>query len=165
MRTGSGYPNAESARAFVARDLAADVVALLNSNATIELRDEEGKATGSQPIAPGCVAVLVRTHRNVWLIQNALEALGVPAVISGSGSVFGTLAAADWLALLEALEQPSHPARARAAALTPLIGWSATQLASASESQLEVLHQRLHAWARILREQGISTLAESIIDA
>jgi exodeoxyribonuclease V beta subunit len=165
VRTASGYPNAESARGFVARDLAADVVSLLNSKATIELRDEEGNAIGSQPIAPGCVAVLVRTHRNAGLIRDELEALGVPAVISGSGSVFGTPAAADWLALLEALEQPSHPARARSAALTALLGWTATQLASASESQLEVLHQRLHGWARTLREQGISTLAESILDA
>jgi exodeoxyribonuclease V beta subunit len=165
VRTASGYPNAESARGFVARDLAADVVSLLNSQATIELRDEEGNAIGNQPIAPGCVAVLVRTHRNAWLIRDELEALGVPAVISGSGSVFGTAAAADWLALLEALEQPSHPARARSAALTSLLGWTATQLAGASESQLEVLHQRLHGWARTLREQGISTLAESILDA
>ncbi|HEX3615968.1 MAG TPA: UvrD-helicase domain-containing protein [Solirubrobacteraceae bacterium] len=165
VRTPSGYPNAESARAFVARDLAADVVTLLNSEATIELRDEEGEAVGSQPIAPGCVAVLVRTHRNAWLIQEELEKLGVPAVISGSGSVFGTAAAADWLALLQACEQPSHPARARSAALTSLLGWTATQLAGASESQLEVLHQRLHGWARILREQGIATLAESILDA
>jgi exodeoxyribonuclease V beta subunit len=164
-RTPSGYPNAESARAFVARDLAADIVALLNSDATIELRDEEGEAIGNQPIAPGCVAVLVRTHRNAWLIQDELEKLGVPAVISGSGSVFGTAAATDWLALLQACEQPSHPARARSAALTSLLGWTATQLASASESQLEVLHQRLHGWARILREQGIATLAESILDA
>ncbi|HWD70244.1 MAG TPA: UvrD-helicase domain-containing protein [Solirubrobacteraceae bacterium] len=164
-RTPSGYPNAESARGFVARDLAADVVRLLGSGATIELRDEEGRATGSQPVAPGSVAVLVRTHRNAWLIQGELERLGVPAVISGSGSVFGTAAAADWLALLEALEQPSHPARARSAALTALLGWSATQLATASESRLEQLHQRLHGWARILREQGISTLAESILDA
>jgi exodeoxyribonuclease V beta subunit len=165
QRTPSGYPNAESARAFVARDLAADVVRLLNSKATIELRDEEGKTVGSQTIAPGSVAVLVRTHRNAWLVQGELEKLDVPAVISGSGSVFGTLAAADWLALLEALEQPSHPGRARSAALTSLLGWSATQLASASESELEVLHQRLHGWARILREQGISTLAETILDA
>jgi len=164
VRTPSGFPNAESARAFVARDLAADVVALLNSRATIELRDEEGNTVGNQPVAPGCIAVLVRTHRNAWLIQGALEALGVPAVISGSGSVFGARAAADWLALLEALEQPSHPARARAAALTSLLGWSATELAAATESQLEVLHQRLHGWARILREHGVSTLAETILD-
>jgi exodeoxyribonuclease V beta subunit len=165
VRTASGYPNAESTRAFVARDLAADIVKLLNSEATIELRDEEGEAIGSRPIAPGCVAVLVRTHRNAWLIQDQLEKLGVPAVISGSGSVFGAPAAADWLALLQALEQPSHPARARSAALTALLGWTAAQLAGASETQLEVLHQRLHGWARTLREQGISTLAESILDA
>ena len=164
VRTPSGFPNAESARAFVARDLAADVVSLLNSGATIETRDDEGKAVGTHPVAPGCVAVLVRTHRNAWLIQSALEELGVPAVISGSGSVFATPAAADWLALLEALEQPSHPARARTAALTSLLGWSATELAGATESQLEVLHQRLHGWARTLREHGVSTLAESILD-
>ncbi|HET9094596.1 MAG TPA: UvrD-helicase domain-containing protein [Solirubrobacteraceae bacterium] len=162
-RTASGYPNAESAREFIARDLAADVVALLNSGATLELRDEEGRETGRQPIAPGCVAVLVRTHRNAALIRDEIEALGVPAVISGSGSVFGTPAAADWLTVLEALEQPSHPARARSAALTALLGWTATQLAEARESQLEALHQRLHRWARIHREQGISTLAETIL--
>jgi exodeoxyribonuclease V beta subunit len=164
QRTPSGYPNAESARAFVARDLAADVVRLLDSGATVELRDEEGKPLGRQAVAPASVAVLVRTHRNAWLIQGELEKLGVPAVISGSGSVFGTAAAADWLALLEALEQPSHPARARSAALTALLGWSTTRLALASESELELLHQRLHGWARILREHGISTLAESILD-
>ncbi|HEX3803018.1 MAG TPA: UvrD-helicase domain-containing protein [Solirubrobacteraceae bacterium] len=163
VRTGSGFPNAESARGFVARDLAADVVALLNSDAEIETRDEEGQMSRTDHVAPGHVAVLVRTHRNAALIQEELEALGVPAVISSSGSVFATPAATDWLRLLEALEQPSHPARARAAALTPLLGWNATRLASATESELETLHQRLHGWARTLREQGISTLAEAIL--
>ncbi len=70
----------------------------------------------------------------------------------------------DWLRLLEALERPSHPARARSAALTSLLGWTATQLAAATESELERLHQRLHAWARTLREHGVSTLAETIVD-
>jgi exodeoxyribonuclease V beta subunit len=163
VRTASGFPNADSTRNFVARDLAADVVALLGSPAEIETRDDAGNALSSKPVAPGDVAVLVRTHRHAALIQRELEAVDVPAVISGSGSVFATPAAADWLTLLEALEQPSHPARARAAALTPLIGWSATRLAGATESELEGLHQRLHAWARTLREQGISTLAESIL--
>ncbi|HUY59671.1 MAG TPA: UvrD-helicase domain-containing protein [Solirubrobacteraceae bacterium] len=163
VRTASGFPNADSTRNFIARDLAADVVALLGSRAEIETRDDLGRTLSSKHVAPGDVAVLVRTHRHASLIQRELEAAGVPAVISGSGSVFATPAAADWLMLLEALEQPSHPARARAAALTPLIGWSATRLAGASESELEGLHQRLHVWARTLREQGISTLAESIL--
>jgi exodeoxyribonuclease V beta subunit len=163
VRTASGFPNAETTRAFVARDLAADVVALLNSGAQLDSRDEEGNTTGTVRIAPGHVAVLVRSHRNAALIQGELDAVGVPAVISGSGSVFATVAASDWLALLEALEQPSHPTRARAAALTPLIGFTATQLATATESQLEALHQRLHAWARTLREHGVSTLSDAIL--
>jgi exodeoxyribonuclease V beta subunit len=163
VRTASGFPNADSTRSFIAHDLGADVVALLGSRAEIETRDDLGRTLTTKHVAPGDIAVLVRTHRHASLIQRELEAAGVPAVISGSGSVFATPAAADWLTLLEALEQPSHPARARAAALTPLIGWSATRLAIASESELEGLHQRLHAWARTLREQGISTLAESIL--
>ncbi len=163
VRTASGYPNADSVRGFIARDLAADVVALLNSEAEIETRDDEGQTLRTDRVAPGHIAVLVRTHRNAALVQRELEAVGVPAVISSSGSVFATDAASDWLALLSALEQPSHPARARAAALTPLIGWSATRLANATESELEALHQRLHGWARTLREQGVSTLAEVIL--
>jgi exodeoxyribonuclease V beta subunit len=161
--TNSGYPQAGSAREFVARDVASEVVAMLNSAAEIETRDDEGRTRSMAPIAPGHLAVLVRTHRNAALIQAELEHVGVPAVIGGSGSVFTTPAAADWLALLEALEQPSHPARARAAALTPLIGWSATALAQATEADLEALHQQLHARARTLREHGISSLTESVL--
>ena len=40
-------------------------------------------------------------------MRDALDAVGVPAVIAGAGSVFGTPVAAEWLALLEALERPS----------------------------------------------------------
>ena len=163
MRTPSGFPNAESTRAFIARDLAADVVRLLSSGAEIERRDDEGTALSRAPIAPAQVAVLVRTHRNARLVQDELEGLGVPAVISGSGSVFGTPAGRDWLTMLESLEQPSHPSRARSAALTPLIGMTAAELAIATESELEALHRRLHAWARTLRELGVSALADSIL--
>ncbi len=163
VRTASGFPNAESTRAFIARDLATDVVRLLSSGAEIERRDREGHPLSRVPVAPGQIAVLVRTHRNAGLIQAELEAVGVPAVISSSGSVFGTPSARDWLTLLQALEQPSHPSRARAAALTPLVGMTAAELAAAAESELELLHQRLHTWARILRELGVSALADTIL--
>ncbi len=163
-RTGSGFAKADSARAFIARDLAADVVALLHSGAETEERDEQGDVVSRRAIAPGDVAVLVRTHRHARLIQQELEALGVAAVIGGSGSVFETEAASDWLVLLESLEQPSHPGRARAAALTSPIGWSATELAQANEASLEQLHQHLHGWARTLREQGVSALTQVLFN-
>ena len=50
-----------------------------------------------EPIRPGHVAVLVRTHRNAALVREALDAAGIPAVINGAGSVFGTVPARDWL--------------------------------------------------------------------
>jgi exodeoxyribonuclease V beta subunit len=161
--TGSGFASRPSAREHVARDLAADVVELLSAGARIERRADSGATLGSEPVAPGDVAVLVPSHRTAALIQSELDAAGVPAVVGGAGSVFATPAASDWLALLEAIERPASPARARAAALTPLIGWDATAVAGASEDQFEQLHRSLYGWARMLRVRGVAALAEAIM--
>jgi len=67
-------------------------------------------------------------------VDDALERVGVPAVINGAGSVFATPAADEWLRLLEAVERPVSTARARSAALTAFLGWSAEQMAAADES-------------------------------
>ena len=160
--TRGGYAEAPSARAYVAKDLAADVVALLSAGAEIERRADDGAALGREPVKPGDIAVLVRSHRNADLIQSELAAAGVPAVINGAGSVFATAAARDWLALLQALERPAYSPWARSAALTPLLGWSAERVALADEADLEQLHQRLHGWARVLRLRGVAALAEAI---
>ena len=106
--------------------------------------DEEG---ASRPLSPGDVAVLVRTNRQAGLVQAALRAAGVPAVIGGTESVFGSPSAADWLRLLEALEQPASRPRAVAVALTPFVGMTADDVAGADEATWEVLHARLHRWA------------------
>ena len=136
-----------SARAHIARDLAADVVALLSSGAMIERRTPDGEPTRHEPICPGHLAVLVRTHATAELIRDALDAASVPAVINGAGSVFATGSARDWLALLEALERPASPVRARTAALTPFLGWRAERIAIAREEEWEEVHRRLHRWA------------------
>ena len=95
--------------AHVAHDLAADLVALLASGARIERRAEDGAVLGHEPVRPGHVAVLVRTHRQAALVRDALDAVEIPAVINGAGSVFGTAPASDWLRLLEAIERPTRP--------------------------------------------------------
>jgi exodeoxyribonuclease V beta subunit len=147
--TQRGYATSQSAREHVAKDLAADVVELL----------------GSEAVRPGQVAVLVQTNRTAALIRDALEAVDVPAVINGAGSVFGTDPARHWLRLLEALERPTSAPRAHAAALTPFLGWSAEQVATAGEDAWEDVHTRLHEWARVLRLRGVATLAETITQA
>jgi exodeoxyribonuclease V beta subunit len=154
------YAAKPSARELIAADLAADVATLLQSDAEV----------AGQPVAPGHVAVLVRMHLQAQIVQRALEAAGVPAVVGGDGSVFASDAARDWLALIEALERPASVARARAAAITDFLGWSATRLAAAgdasaagrSDGEWEELHRRLHEWARILRGRGVASLLSAI---
>jgi exodeoxyribonuclease V beta subunit len=160
--TRGGCASNASAREHVAKDLAADLVALLSSTAEVELRADDGSTKGRERIRPGHVAVLVRTHRNAAVVRDALYTVGVPAVINGAGSVFGTPPARDWLRLLEAIERPTSSPRARSAALTPFLGWTTERVASADEADWEEVHQRLHHWARVLRASGVAALAETV---
>ena len=113
-------------------------------------------------VEPGDVAVLVGRNRSAAQVRDALEAVDVPAVINGAGSVFGTASAVEWLRLLEALERPASSPRARAAALTPFLGWTAERVATAAEPEWEAVHRRLHDWARVLRLRGVASLGEAI---
>ncbi len=155
-----GMIHKPSAEAFIARDLAGDAAALLGSAATLAER----------AVAPGDLAVLVRTNDQADLVRDALEQAGVPAVVNGAGSVFATDGAREWLVLMLALERPSALARAHTAALTCFLGWSAPRLAAAvggedgaERAAWEEVHQRLHEWARILRARGVASLLETIV--
>ena len=95
---------------------------------------EEGARAG---VSPGDIAVLVRTNRQAGLVQAALRAAGVPAVVGGTESVFASPSAGHWLRLLEALEQPASRPRAVAVALTPFVGMTADEVAGADEATWE----------------------------
>jgi exodeoxyribonuclease V beta subunit len=154
--TRGGFAQKASAGELIARDLAGDVVKLLDSGARI----------GEAELCPGDLAVLVRTNRQAAMISEALSDSGVPAVINGAGSVFGTEIAREWLRLMEALERPASITRAHSAALSCFVGWSANRLAAATDDEdpwaWEGVHRRLHDWARILRTRGVASLLETI---
>jgi exodeoxyribonuclease V beta subunit len=143
--TRSACATNASARAHIAKDLAADLVAQLGAG-----------------LKPGDVAVLVRTNRSAALVRAALEDAGIPAVINGAGSVFGTAVAREWLRLLEAIERPASRVRAHTAALTCFFGWPAERVAAADEDDWEEVHARLHDWGRVLRAQGVAALTETV---
>ncbi len=153
--TPQGYASLNPARALVARDLAADVVALLASGAEIVQPHGHG-----EQVRPGHLAVLVFSNDQALRVSDALHQAGVPAVTSGSGSVFATGPATEWLQLLDALERPTARDRAGAAALTAFIGWSADRVANATDVEWEDLHWLLHRWVALLRRYGIATLLE-----
>jgi exodeoxyribonuclease V beta subunit len=140
------------ARELVARDAAGDIAALLASPAQV----------GGSPVAPGDVAVLVRTNDQGTMIRRTLAAAGVPAVLSGTASVFGAPVAGEWLTLLEALEQP-RAFRVRAAALTCFLGHTVAQLCGPdAETLLDEVGATLRGWATVLHERGIAALLEAV---
>ena len=163
-RTRRGFAHAASAREHIARDLAGELVALLFSDAEVRTRadaDPRG-APRREAVRPAHLAVLVQTNRAAALVRDTLQDAGIPAVINGAGSVFGTEVAREWLRLLEALERPASTTRAHSAALTCFIGWSAERIATADEDARAEVHQRLHHWARVLRERDVASLIEAI---
>ncbi len=80
----SGYPAVGALRSRVAADVAADIVELLGSGATLELSGV------TRPVEPGDVAILAGTNAQIALVREALDRVGVPSVLAGGTSVFET---------------------------------------------------------------------------
>jgi exodeoxyribonuclease V beta subunit len=159
QRIGKGLIQKDSAVRFVADDLAADVVRLLESGAAL-VRGGPGPEAERRrrPVGAGDIGVLVRTNRQATVVQSSLRAVGVPVVVAGVQSVLSTPAAHHWLRLLSALEQPTSRSFAAATGLTPFVGMTAEELALADEKTWEELHSRLHNWSSLLRQSGVATL-------
>jgi exodeoxyribonuclease V beta subunit len=144
------------ARPIVADDLARDVVALLDGPARLALRGDP------RQVSPGDIAVLVRTNDQASLVRDALAAAGVPAVLTGSKSVFLAPVAREWLTLLRALVQPHRAGFARAAALSCFVGWTPRQLAESGDSGTDDLGRLLRAWRDVLAARGVAALLEVV---
>ena len=151
FRLKRGQIAAAEARAFIAGDLAGDVAELLGSEAT----------WCDRRVRAGDLAVLVATRDQGTLVQQALHARGIPAVVQGGGDVFLTPAGDDWLALLTALESPHRSALVRAAALTAFLGHDVAALDAGGEALTAAVADTLRGWALLLRNRGVAALLEA----
>ncbi|TQL66643.1 DNA helicase/exodeoxyribonuclease V beta subunit [Nocardioides albertanoniae] len=142
---------AGDARRHIARDLAGDVAELLGSGAT----------WCDSPVAAGDVAVIVAVREHGLLVQRALRARGIPAVMAGGGDVFLTPAGEDWLALLQALDSPHRAPLVRAAGLSVFFGHTATELDAGGEALTSRIADTLRGWALLLRGRGVAALIEA----
>jgi exodeoxyribonuclease V beta subunit len=149
--TKAGLIPARDARAFIAEDCAADIAGLLDAGAS--WCDERVRA--------GQVAVIVATRAEGQLVQRALAARDIPAVMSGGGDVFQTPAGDAWLTLLEALESPHRSGLVRAAALTCFLGRTAAELDAGGEELTARIADTLRGWALLLRGRGVAALVEA----
>jgi exodeoxyribonuclease V beta subunit len=150
-KRGRSALSIKDVRPRVAEDLARDVRRLLAAGAQFDGR----------PLTPGDIAVIAFTNRDLTAARDALRVEGVPAVIAGGGSVFDTPAAVEWLTLLEAVERPQSVPRVRAAALTCLLGRTATELDAGGDELTDEVSSRLRDWAEIFAQRGVAALMES----
>ncbi len=145
--------SADACRQHVVRDLALDVQRLLGGDARLDDR----------PVGAGDVAVLAYGRRDLGLVRDALREVGVRAVVSGGESVFHTPAAAAWLTLLEALEQPHRGPRVRAAALTPFLGTTVADLDAGPERMVDGLAERMRGLADLMTARGVAAVLEACV--
>jgi exodeoxyribonuclease V beta subunit len=155
-KTKGRLPKVDDARALVARDLAADVVRLLGGPGMLTLEST------ARRVRPGDIAVLVHTNKQAVLVRDELGKLKVPAVLTGTTSVFAARIAREWLTLLRAIEQPNRAGLVSAAALTCFLGRTATQLATSGDDALDDLGTRLRGWRGVLAGRGVAALLEVI---
>ena len=142
-------------RQYVVDDLAADIKELLASDAQYDGRD----------LAAGDIAVIVESHKDARACRDALAEVGVPAVYTGDTDVFASPAAADWLCLLEAFEQPHRSGMVRAAALTRFFGRTAVDLAGEGDRLTDEVAETLRQWADHARERGVAAVHEAAMVA
>ena len=150
-RSGTNVILIDQLRSHIAKDLAADIGILLNSDATFD----------GMKIHAGDLAVIVEKHRDARVCYDALCEAGIPAVYTGDSDVFTSDAAEDWLALLEAFDQPHRPGIVRAAAATMFFGETAESLVEGGDELTDHIAETLREWASHARERGVAAIFEA----
>jgi len=156
-----GFIRSDAALEEAARACAEHVAHLLNLVA-------KGRATiGDRSLQPGDIALLVRTHREGDLVQQALRRCGVASVSLSQEGVFATEDAEELATLLGALVDLQDEGRVRAALATSLIGRSASELERLADDELawEGLLARLQAYAERWRNQGLMVAMQELLAA
>ncbi|WP_045726499.1 exodeoxyribonuclease V subunit beta [Xanthomonas sp. GPE 39] len=115
-------------------------------------------------VLPGDIAVLVRNHSDATRIQQALAAVGIPAVAAGKQSLFATEEALELMTLLHSLLDPGDDSRLRAALATVLIGEDAAAIAALDHDGERHRHWQQHAldWRERWQRGGPLALIEHL---
>jgi exodeoxyribonuclease V beta subunit len=131
----------------------------------------------SVPIQPHHICVLVASKGAGHLIERELRYHRVPAVTSGTESVFSGETAENIRIILLALERVSHTGRVRRVATTPFFGYSLTDPRLFPSDMVEYTDESIRpnpddvvleiqdilaAWRIILNQKGVAALASAV---
>ncbi len=155
LHSHTDKPRADSSRAAATAACVADIHRVLT-----EARNGSALIDG-QPVQPGDIAVLVRSHREATRIRQALALAGIPAIAAGKQSLFATHEAVELHLLLLAVSQPADEGRLRAALSTVLLGRDANDIARldvaadlANNDQLRIDQGHMLEWRERWQRSG-----------
>jgi len=117
----------------------------------------EGKAClGERPLDGGDIAVLVSTHLQARLIEDALTACGVPSVRQGQENVFSTPEATELERVLLAVAEPGRESLLKAALATELMNHTANAIfeLQKDEGAWEAIFDRFQTYHHIWLSEG-----------
>jgi exodeoxyribonuclease V beta subunit len=151
---------ADDARRLAFEDLARHVRYLLERTV---IPDEERTDGTTRALRPSDVAVLVPANAHGPMVRDALDELGIPAVMARGEKVLESVAAMHWHRLLYALEKPADARRARSAATSWFFDWDANTTAQANDEEVAGIQHQLLTWANHLRSRGVASLLGRVI--
>ncbi|MBM5789087.1 MAG: DNA helicase UvrD [Cyanobacteria bacterium M_DeepCast_200m_mx_001] len=114
-------------------------------------------------LRPGDLCLLVSRHGQAEALRSALEQRQLPSRLVSRGDVFESPGAAALQRLLDALASPGLPSRQRLLAASPLLGWSAAELADAPPERWDALGLQLAELATRLPRQGLTAVLGQLL--
>jgi exodeoxyribonuclease V beta subunit len=143
------------AKVGIARLTAADIAALLKSDARI----------GGSRVVESDIAVLTRTNDECFMIQEALREVGVHSVVIGDKSVFGSDEGTDLAFVLGAVLEPGRANLMRQALTTRLFGEDADAIAKieSDASRLQEWLERFRSWNALWVERGFMRMFRALL--
>ena len=124
----------------------------------------EERAGSCSPLGANDICLLVGTHRQADALRSALEACGIASRLVCQGDVFESAGATALQRLLDALAEPGQGHRLRLLAASPLLGWSAAEIAGAGPQQWSSLAGRLAQLAAQLPRRGLLGVLASLLE-
>lgn len=126
----------------------------------------EGKALiDGRGVLPEDIAVIVRSHDQASLVQDALRSLAIPSVVQSTAGLFSTEEAKEMCRVLAAVVEPSRENAVRSALATTLLGVSGNGIAALRDDEA-AWEERLSAFREyheVWRKRGFMTMFRALL--
>jgi exodeoxyribonuclease V beta subunit len=118
-------------------------------------------------LVPRDIAVLVRTHRQARLMQQALKKVNVPSVLTSKESVMNSPEAMELWRILSAIADPGSETKIKAALTTDFFGLTGNDLYRLMESagQWDEWLTLFQQWHRLWRHQGFIQMIYAVYES